>query len=68
MMTKTQFESIADIFNANGTDEATILDFCDFAKEDNPRFDRKVFLTRAMASHRFIAEATPGRLARLLER
>jgi hypothetical protein len=66
MMTKKNFEVMADLFNANGTDEATILDFCDYAKEDNPRFDREQFLTAAMASHRLVAAGNVTRLDRLI--
>lgn len=59
---------MADIFNANDTDEGTVLDFCQYAREQNPRFDGKTFLRRAFAARIIVAEATPGRLARTIER
>lgn len=68
MMTKRNYIEIADIFNANNTDEGTVLDFVDYAKEENPRFDAAKFLDAAWAGKLVNAEAVHGRLLRTIER
>lgn len=68
MMTKSDFELMADLFNANNADEALVEDFCMIAKENNPRFNREVFLARALDAKFRIAEGNVRRLARLTGR
>lgn len=67
MFTRQHFEAIADILNANGADEGLVLDFAQFLAGQNPNFDRRRFLEASFAAKIIEAEATPGRLARLLD-
>ncbi len=44
MMTKKDFEAIANILDANMADEGIVLDFADMLADQNPRFDRAQFI------------------------
>jgi hypothetical protein len=61
-MTKTHFEAIAAILDANGSPEHTVEDFADYFASINPRFDRKRFLAASLRGRLALAKATIVRL------
>lgn len=64
MLTKKHFVEIADILNANGVAEGTVEDFADYFADENPQFNRKVFLAAALKGNAIVAQADARRLAR----
>jgi hypothetical protein len=66
MMTRKDFEAIADLLDANIADEAIVLDFADMLAEQNPRFDRVRFITRATNLYRLNAASAAKRLDRAM--
>jgi len=44
MMTKKNFEAIAHVLDANHAPLSLVQDFADMLEEENPRFDRTLFI------------------------
>lgn len=64
MMTKQDFEAIAEILDANMAGEGIVLDFADMLAEQNPRFDRARFIDASTNMYRMNAASVARRLDR----